>query len=128
MSEKAVTWILIVVVVAVFLAICIPQFIKYNKDAKQKEEEEKEIRERTLEKLKKEEEEELTRTVIWNGFFYRKKGETLMDFARRFFDTEMKEKYEEAECIQACEAIPGSPHCAVWIKKPKRSVQLCIID
>lgn len=57
MSEKAVTWILIVVVVAVFLAICIPQFIKYNKDAKQKEEEEKEIRERTLEKLKKEEEE-----------------------------------------------------------------------
>lgn len=57
MSEKAVTWILIVVVVAVFLAICIPQFIKYNKDAKKKEEEEKEIRERTLEKLKKEEEE-----------------------------------------------------------------------
>lgn len=57
MSEKAVTWILIVVVVAVFLAICIPQFIKYNKDAKQKEEEEKEIRKRTLEKLKQEEEE-----------------------------------------------------------------------
>ena len=57
MSEKAVTWILIVVVVAVFLAICIPQFIKYSKDAKQKEEEEKEIRKRTLEKLKQEEEE-----------------------------------------------------------------------
>lgn len=57
MNEKAVTWILIVVVVAVFLAICIPGFVKYCKESKKKEEEEKEIRERTLEKLKKEEEE-----------------------------------------------------------------------
>ena len=74
------------------------------------------------------EEEELTRTVIWKGLFYRKKGETLMDFARRFFETEMKEKYEEAEAVQACEAIPGSSHCAVWLKELKRSVQLIIID
>lgn len=62
------------------------------------------------------EEEELTRTVIWNGFFYRKEGETLMDFARRFFETKMKKKYEEAKCILACETNPLS-HC--WIKEAK---------
>ena len=57
MGDKVVTWIFIIIAVAIFLAVCIPQFIKYNKGAKQKEEEEKEIRKRTLEKLKKEEEE-----------------------------------------------------------------------
>lgn len=66
--------------------------------------------------------------VIWKGFFYREKGETLMDFARRFFETEMKEKYEEAEDIRAFEEIPGSPHCWVGLKGPKRSAQLHIID
>lgn len=56
MYEKIGVAVLVILMVAI-LAFSIPEFIKYNKGAKQKEEEEKEIRKRTLEKLKKEEEE-----------------------------------------------------------------------
>ena len=59
-----------------------------------------------------------TEKVIWSGSFYQKKGETIIAFSRRFLETEMKEKYEEAECIQAY----GMNHCfhrSVWIKEAK---------
>lgn len=56
MSEKVGVAVLVILMVAI-LAFSIPEFIKYCKESKKKEEEQKEIRERTLEKLKKEEEE-----------------------------------------------------------------------
>ena len=59
-----------------------------------------------------------TEKVIWSGSFYQKKGESIIAFSRRFLETEMKEKYEEAEYIQAY----GMNHCfhrSLWIKETK---------
>lgn len=63
--------------------------------------------------------EQRTEEVIWSGSFYQKKGESIVAFCRRFLETEMKEKYEEAECVLAY----GMNHCfhrSLWIKEAKQ--------
>ncbi len=63
--------------------------------------------------------EQWTEKVIWEDSFYQKKGESIMTFSRRFLETELKEKYEEAECVLAY----GMNHCfhrSLWIKEAKQ--------
>lgn len=56
---------------------------------------------------------------IWKCYFYQKKGESILNFCRRFLRTEMKDKYDEVESIIAYETNHHS-HWSSWIKEPKK--------